>query len=46
MPRIQPVDPDTADRATVELLSSVRKSMGAVPNLIATMAHSPAVARA
>jgi hypothetical protein len=31
---------------TVELLASVRKSMGAVPNLVATMAHSPAVAGA
>jgi uncharacterized peroxidase-related enzyme len=46
MPRIKPVDRNTADPATVELLSSVRRSMGAVPNLIATMAHSPAVARA
>jgi uncharacterized peroxidase-related enzyme len=46
MPRIKPVDQNTADPATVELLNSVRKSMGAVPNLIATMAHSPAVARA
>jgi uncharacterized peroxidase-related enzyme len=46
MPRIQPVDRNTADPATVELLDSVRKSMGAVPNLIATMASSPAVARA
>jgi uncharacterized peroxidase-related enzyme len=46
MPRIQLVDPNTADPATAELLNSLRKSMGAVPNLIATMAHSPAVARA
>src|SRR5262249_20218810 len=45
MPRIQPVDPNTADPATAELLNSVRRSMGAVPNLIATMARSPAVAR-
>jgi uncharacterized peroxidase-related enzyme len=30
----------------VKLLNSVRKSMGAVPNLIATMASSPGVARA
>jgi uncharacterized peroxidase-related enzyme len=45
MPRIRPVDPNTADPATVELLNSVKKSMGAVPNLIATMARSPAVAR-
>jgi uncharacterized peroxidase-related enzyme len=46
MPRIQPVELDTADPATETLLSSVKKSMGAVPNLIATMARSPAVARA
>ena len=46
MPRIKPVDRNTADPATVELLNSVRRSMGAVPNLIATMAHSPAVAKA
>ena len=46
MPRIKPVDQNTAGPATVELLNSVRKSMGAVPNLIATMANSPAVARA
>jgi len=46
MPRIKPVDQNTADPATVELLNSVKKSMGAVPNLIATMANSPAVARA
>jgi uncharacterized peroxidase-related enzyme len=46
MPRIQPVNPNTADPATAELLTSVKKSMGVVPNLIATMANSAAVARA
>src|SRR5690606_13206735 len=46
MPRIQPVDPNTADPAAAGLLDSVRRSMGAVPNLIATMAHPPPVARA
>jgi uncharacterized peroxidase-related enzyme len=46
MPRIQPVEQNTADPATVTLLDSVKKSMGMVPNLIATMAHSPAVAKA
>jgi uncharacterized peroxidase-related enzyme len=46
MPRIQPVDQNTADPATVGPLNSARKSMGAAPDLIATMAHSPAVARA
>ena len=46
MPRIQPVDQNTADPATAELLNSVRKSRGTVPNLLATMANSPAVATA
>jgi uncharacterized peroxidase-related enzyme len=46
MPRIKPVDQNTADPATAELLNSVKKSMGTVPNLIATMANSPAVAKA
>ena len=46
MPRIQPVNPNTADPATEALLGSVKKTMGTVPNLIATMANSPAVARA
>jgi hypothetical protein len=38
MPRIKPVDQNTADPATAELLNSVKKSMGTVSNLIATMA--------
>jgi uncharacterized peroxidase-related enzyme len=46
MARIQPVDPTTADIQTTQLLDTVRKKIGAVPNLIATMAHSPAVASA
>jgi uncharacterized peroxidase-related enzyme len=46
MPRIKPVDQNTADPATAELLNSVRRSMGTVPNPIATMANSPAVAKA
>jgi uncharacterized peroxidase-related enzyme len=46
MPRIKPVDQNTADPATAELLNSVRRSMGTVPNLIATMANSLAVAKA
>jgi uncharacterized peroxidase-related enzyme len=40
------VQQDTADSATAELLNSVKKTMGTVPNLIATMANSPAVAKA
>lgn len=46
MPRIRPVDSSTADPEAREVLASVRRTMGAVPNLIATMAASPAVARA
>ena len=46
MARIQPVNPNTADSATAELLGSVKKKLGSVPNLIATMANSPAVATA
>ena len=46
MPRIRPADPTTADPEAREVLASVRRTMGAVPNLIATMAASPAVARA
>jgi len=46
MPRIQPFDKDPADTATAELLGAVQKKMGTVPNIIATMANSPAVAKA
>ena len=46
MPRIRPVDPNTADPEVQKVLASVRRTMGTVPNLISTMAASPAVARA
>jgi len=46
MSRIPPVDPQNADAKTVELLNSVKAKLGQVPNIIATMAHSPAVAQA
>ncbi|QDU92614.1 carboxymuconolactone decarboxylase family protein [Lignipirellula cremea] len=46
MPRIQPVNRTTADSKTANLLGSVEKKMGQVPNIIATMATSPAVAQA
>ncbi len=46
MPRIQPVNRDNADTKTTNLLTSVEKKMGGVPNLILTMANSPAVAQA
>ena len=46
MPRINPVDPSTADAKTTELLNAVQKKMGKVPNLLSTMAQSTAVANA
>ena len=47
MTRIRPVEQDTAEPAIAELLkNSVAKKMGSVPNLISTMANSPAVAGA
>jgi len=46
MPRIQPINHDDASPEARKLLEQVQASMGAVPNLIATMAHSPAVANA
>jgi uncharacterized peroxidase-related enzyme len=46
MSRIQPVNQNTADAATAELLGSVKKKLGTVPNIVATMANSPAVAKA
>jgi uncharacterized peroxidase-related enzyme len=46
MPRIEPVNPATALPATAELLAGVKKKMGAVPNIISTMAQSTAVANA
>lgn len=46
MARIQPVDPNTADGAAAEILGAVKQKLGLVPNIIATMANSPAVAKA
>lgn len=46
MARIQPVNPNTAATGTAELLGSIKKKLGTVPNLLSTMANSPAVAKA
>lgn len=46
MPRLQPVTSNSADPQQTQVLDGVRKKMGTVPNLIATMANSPAVANA
>lgn len=46
MPRLNPVNQDTADNKTSQLLAGVKKKFGTVPNLIGTMAQSSAVANA
>ena len=46
MARIEPVQRNTADTNTAELLQSVEKNMGKVINILGTMAHSPAVLKA
>lgn len=46
MPRNHPVNRNNADSKTASLLGSVEKKTGQVPNIIATMANSPAVAQA
>ncbi len=42
MPRINPIDPDTAEGKTRTILEGIRKKSGRVPNLLATLAQSPA----
>ena len=46
MPRIQAVKLENASGETAEVLSNVKKKMGIIPNIVATMAQSPAVANA
>jgi len=46
MTRIRPIDPNDANNGAAELLSAVKKEMDSVPNLLATMANSPVVAKA
>jgi len=43
MSRIQPVNETTADPTAAQVLATVKKKLGKVPNLIATMANSAAV---
>ncbi|MGI9430029.1 MAG: carboxymuconolactone decarboxylase family protein [Bythopirellula sp.] len=45
MPRIQPVNRTTASAETQTLLNGVEKKLGKVPNLIATLAQSNALAK-
>jgi uncharacterized peroxidase-related enzyme len=46
MARIQPVDRNSADGKTAELLQTVEKKMGKVINILGTMAQSSAVLKA
>jgi uncharacterized peroxidase-related enzyme len=43
MPRIQPIDPASATGEAKTVLDSVKRSIGAVPNILATFAQSPKV---
>lgn len=43
MPRIAPIDPAHADAKATALLDAVQKALGVTPNMMRTMAHSPAV---
>lgn len=43
MSRILPVEPNQASKKSQELLAIVEKKLGTVPNMMRTMAHSPAV---
>ena len=46
MPRIAPVQTADADPRAKALLEGVHKSLGMTPNLMATIAHSPAALKA
>lgn len=46
MPRIVPIHVSQADGKTKELLAGVQRSLGIVPNLLKTLAHSPAALNA
>lgn len=43
MPRLNPIDPNTATGRTKDLLDGVQAALGVTPNLIRTLAQSPAV---
>ena len=46
MTRIAPIDPSTATGDTAAHLATARKMFGGTPNLVTTVAHSPAAAGA
>ena len=46
MPRIKPIDPARATGRTKQLLDEVQSTLGVMPNLVKTIAHSPAALEA
>jgi uncharacterized peroxidase-related enzyme len=46
MPVIDPVDPNNADEAQKQVLNTVQEKMGRIPNVLGTLAHSPAALNA
>ena len=46
MNRIHPINPENANPKALEIVAAVKKALGIVPNMVATMAQSPAVASA
>jgi uncharacterized peroxidase-related enzyme len=46
MPRLTAIDPATATGEAKELLDGVQKKLGMAPNIVRTMANSPAVLKA
>ncbi len=43
MTRISPINPATATGTARELLNGVESKLGMIPNMMSTMANSPAV---
>ena len=46
MPRLTPIDPAQAEGKAKTLLDGVQKALGTTPNLMRTLAHSPAALQA
>jgi uncharacterized peroxidase-related enzyme len=46
MPRIQTINADSASAEQQQILANVKQGLGMVPNLVSTLAQSPAAARA
>ena len=46
MSRINPINQANANPKALEIVAAVRKALGIIPNMVATMAQSPAVASA